>query len=167
MFKQNNGQIPNSTYGQIKPIPRNKTGGWYNEEAHNQQFSQESNKGPTYKFVGQTSSSNKFHDQNPVVEDNSSYTKYYQICVHKNPVTGKYHIRRCILNSRNEIVDAKEYQINKKQYDNILNKHASHEYKLYSTFNLNNIELPSAHDVLLSKSDILNSSYDYYGFAPF
>lgn len=118
----------------------------------------------SYKFIGQTSNSNKYFDKSP---DDSNLTKYYQVCVFKNPTSGKYHVRRCVINSSNEFVNVREFELNEKRYKKLLDTHGKHEYKLYPAYDLNAINLPSSSDVTLSKSDILNKFYDYSGFAPF
>ena len=78
--------------------------------------------------------------------------KYYQLSIFPN--NNKYHIRRFTINELDDIVDIKEQLISKKQYDNFISTHKTHEYKLYSTYDLTSIQGPSLGDIHTAKSPL-------------
>ena len=112
----------------------------------------------TFKFV------KTFDDPIP---ENTQQLSFIQIGSFPNPKTNLYHVRRFIVNQNNEIVGIKEYFLNKKRYDKLLRHKKRNQYKLYALYNLNVVNYPCASDILLLKSDILGSDYNYSGFAPF
>lgn len=112
----------------------------------------------TYKFV------NNFDKLDQPIETQLSFI---QIASFPNPKTKLYHIRRFIIDQNNEFAGIKEYFLNKRKYDKLLQRKKGNQYKLYSVYNLNIINYPCMSDILMLKSDILGSNYDYYGFAPF
>jgi hypothetical protein len=92
---------------------------------------------------------------------------FYQICYFSNPNTGKYHIRKFVINSDYIIKKVKNYKITKSIYNKLLHKKRDHEYKMYSTYDLDNVKWINPSDILISKSEILGNDYSYSGFAPF
>lgn len=92
---------------------------------------------------------------------------FYQICTFGNPQTGKYEMRKYAINEKDEFVDIKEYNLTKKQYKKFISTRKQHEYKAYPAYSLIHVNHASMGDVLMAKSDILATSFDYYGFAPF
>lgn len=111
----------------------------------------------TYKFV------NNFNEH----FQNDNLISFYQISSFANPKNGKYHLRRFIINNDNQFVNIKEYQLEKKYFDKFIRKKKSNEYRMYSVYDLSNVNYPSLSDVLLLKSDTLKNNYNYYGYAPF
>jgi hypothetical protein len=97
----------------------------------------------------------------------SSITIFYQVCAFKNPGTGKYHLRKFIINQRNEFVSAKIYKLDRKKYKTFLNTKKNNEYKCYSVYDLTNISYPSVSDILVAQSHLLTTDNDYSGFAKF
>lgn len=114
---------------------------------------------PVYKF--DTSKENNF-----LYNPNKKITRFYQICIFKNKKSDKYHIRRYIIDENNNLFDIKENKLNDKQYSKLFTLRKPHEYKLYSTYTLEDIEHVNVSDILLANSDILSNNYDYSGFAP-
>jgi hypothetical protein len=112
----------------------------------------------TYKFV-------KTFDE-PIEQDNTQLS-FIQVASFPNPKTNLYHVRRFIVNQNNEIIGIKEYFLSKKRYDRLLQRKKRNQYKLYSVYNLNVVNYPCASDILMLKSNILGSDYNYSGFAPF
>ena len=111
-----------------------------------------------YKFV------NSFDEPEPCNEPNISL---YQIAAFADPKTNLYHARRFTINYNNEFVSVKNHYINKRMYRKLLKVKKNNEYKLFSVYDLENVGYPSLSDILLLKSDILSTNYDYYGYAPF
>ena len=112
----------------------------------------------TYKFV------NNFDN---TVQQEEQQLSFLQIASFPNPKTKLYHVRRFIIDGKNEFAGIKEYFLSKRRYDKLLQRKKKNQYKLYSVYNLNIINYPCMSDILMLKSDILGSNYDYYGFAPF
>ncbi len=113
-----------------------------------------------YTFI---SPSEKSDDQ--VASDNINF--YYQICTFPGPQTNKFHMRKFVINSKNEFIAINDYHLNKKQCKKFFAIKKPHEYKCYSVYSLDEVNYPNLSEVLTSKSDILSNSYDYTGFAPF
>lgn len=110
-----------------------------------------------YKFV------NSFDEDKPCQEQNISY---YQIASFADLKTKLYHARKFTINGNNEFVSVRDYYINKRTYEKLLRQKKNNEYKLYAVYDLNHIAYPTMPDILLLKSDILGTNYDYYGYAP-
>jgi len=94
-------------------------------------------------------------------------SKFYQICSFQNPETNKYHVRKFIINDKNEFTSVKEYKLSKSQYKKLLEIKKTNEYKCFSTYDLKNISYPNSSDILTLKSNMITNNHDYYGFAPF
>lgn len=92
---------------------------------------------------------------------------YYQICTFPNPSTSKFHMRKFVINDKNEFIAINDYHLNKKQAKKFFSMKKPHEYKCYSVYSLEDVNYPHLSEVLTSKSDILSNNYDYSGFAPF
>ena len=93
--------------------------------------------------------------------------KYYQLCSFKNPWTQKYHIRRFIMNSKNEFTNIQELYINSKQYQRFVKTHKPNEYKMFGVYDLNQVAYPSLGDIAIIQSPILENDNGYGGFAKF
>lgn len=93
--------------------------------------------------------------------------KFYQICMFKNPETKKYHIRRCIINEKCDLVSVDERTFNEKQFKNFFKSHRDNEFKTYSTYDISLINLPNPGDILQAQSPLLNNDYSYTGFASY
>jgi len=114
-----------------------------------------------YQFI----SPKKEDPYKPIYDDNIYV--FYQMCTFLNPKTKTYNVRRFIINSKNEFVNMKEYNITKKQYKKFIMTTKKHKYKCYSTYSLKYIDYPNMGDILTAKSNILSKNYDYTGFSPF
>lgn len=93
--------------------------------------------------------------------------KMYQICGFKNPKTGKFEVREIIINGNNEIETYNTYKVNEKTQRKLLRALRDNKYRLYSTYTLAYIEMPTLNDISLARSDMLNNDSDYTGFAKF
>lgn len=100
-------------------------------------------------------------------EESADFSFFYQICTFPDPYTKKFHMRKFIINHRNEFANVKEFNLSKKQCKKFFAIKKQHEYKCYPVYSLENINYPNLGEILGSKSDILNNEYDYTGFAPF
>jgi len=112
----------------------------------------------SYKFVSSFENNDK---------EDKTVSYYYQICTFVNPKHGKYEVKKFIINSKNEFNDIKKYLLNEQQLNNLINNTKKHKYKLFSVYNVDNINHPTLADILQSNSNILSTSYNYSGFAPF
>ena len=92
---------------------------------------------------------------------------FYQIASFLDPKTGKYHVRRFVINNNNEFLNIRDHYLNKNQYYKLFKRKKPNEYKVYSVYNLNSINYPVLGDILAAKSSILSTSSDYYGASPF
>ncbi len=93
--------------------------------------------------------------------------KYYQLCSFKNPYNGKFHIRRFIMNEKNEFISIEENYIDSKKYERFVRSHRLNEYKLHNTYDLNHVAYPSMGEITIIQSPILETVSDYSGFAKF
>jgi hypothetical protein len=113
-----------------------------------------------YKFV--TPSSQSIYDDIPL--DN---IKFYQICAFPNPKIGKFEIREVLIDGNNEIKSYRILNINEKTQRKLLRALRDNKYRLYSTFTMAQIEMPSFNDISLARSGMLNNDNNYSGFAEF
>lgn len=112
----------------------------------------------TYKFV-------KSFDPEP--DPNDTITLFFQIATFPNPENKTYHVRRFMINAKDEFKSVKDYFLTQKQYQKFVQKRKPNEYKLYSVYNLKMVKYPTLADVLGVKSSMLASNVNYYGEAPF
>jgi len=113
-----------------------------------------------YTFVTPPSSS--------IYADNVlSPIKFYQLCGFPNPRTNKYEIREVNINGMNEIEQYKILHVNHDTYQKIIRALRDNKYRLYTTYNLDHIELPTCNDITLARSVMLNRDENYSGFATF
>jgi len=110
----------------------------------------------TYKFVD---------NFDPSEEEITS--NFLQIAEFMHPKTKHHHVRKFTINQSNEVINMKDYYLNKSKYERLLKKKKPNEYKLYSVYSLNDVNHPNASHILAMKSSILQTNHDYYGFAPF
>lgn len=112
----------------------------------------------TYKFV------KTFEEE---VDPNAFITLYFQVATFQNPKNMTYHVRRFMINDKNEFKSVKDYYLTKKQYERFLQKRKPNEYKIYSVYDLDMIKRPTLADILTTKSSMLSTDVNYYGAAPF
>ncbi len=92
---------------------------------------------------------------------------YYQICIFANPRTKRHHVRKFILNRKNEFESIKDYFISERRYKKLLQIKNVNEYKCFSTYNLQGIEYPTLSDISMARSDMIAQDHGYYGYAKF
>lgn len=93
--------------------------------------------------------------------------KFYQICGFPNPKTRKFEIREVLIDGDNNIKTYRKINVDETVHKKLLNALRDNKYRLYSTFNLDNIDLPSCNDITLARSDMINMDNDYTGYAKF
>jgi len=82
---------------------------------------------------------------------------FYQICIFPRPDNKLCSVRKIIYNEKYEIIDIKNKDYTKKKINNFTDKTKSHRYKLYSTYDIDLIDLPGPEQVLNANSDLLNN----------
>ena len=100
-------------------------------------------------------------------EQEEHLSSFYQIASFSHPKTGKYHVRRFVINNNNEFLNVRDHNLDKKQYYKLLKRKKPNEYKMYSVYNLNSVNYPVLGDILAAKSSMLATNCDYYGAAPY
>lgn len=81
---------------------------------------------------------------------------YYQICYFPNPaIDNLYGVRRIKINEYHEIINLKEKYYEKKKVDKFTKKLPINKYKVYSTYILENIELPNSDQIVIANSELL------------
>jgi hypothetical protein len=90
---------------------------------------------------------------------------YHQICSYPNPKTHMYCVRTLKINGNNEIIQRTEKCYNKRMIEKYLKSSRGNDYKLYSTYDLNSINLPSCGELLIARSELLTHDYEYTGYA--
>ncbi len=113
----------------------------------------------------------KFYNKSP--QDDMIYNppenkfKYYQLCSFRNPWNNKHHIRRFVMNSKNEFISIDENYIESRQFKRFVKSHKLNEYKLFNTYDLNHVSYPSMGEITIIQSPILEVNSDYTGYAKF
>lgn len=126
-----------------------------------------------YNSTYQRKNNVKYHFGGPSEEtpspdlDASNLSFFYQICAFPHPKTGKYQMRKFVVNSKNEFINIQDYYLNKNQCRKFFATKRDHEYRSYPTYSLSDVTRPHMSEILMSKSQIMNNNYDYTGFAPF
>ena len=110
-----------------------------------------------YKFVS------NFDDD---TTNNEPNVYFYQIASFADLKTKRYHCRRFTINYNNEFVNIKDRYISNRVLDKFLKIKKNNQYKLFPVYDLNYVDHPANTDILLLKSDLLATNYDYYGYAP-
>lgn len=114
------------------------------------------------KYVFITPSNTSLYNDTPLDE-----IKIYQICGFPNPKTKLFEIREVLVNGENEVKAFRNLNVTKSVQRKLLKNLRDNKYRLYSTYTLAYIELPSCNDISLSRSGMINNDSDYSGYAPF
>jgi len=112
----------------------------------------------TYKFV-------KNFDPEP--DPNDTITLFFQIATFPRPEDKKFHVRRFMVNSKDEFNSVKDYFLTNKQYQKFMQKRKPNEYKTFAVYNLKMVKYPTLGDILAAKSNMISIDPGYYGSAPF
>lgn len=101
-----------------------------------------------YEFInGKDENINMFETLTPI--------KYYQISGYPNPKTNYREIKIFDINEYNQITNVETKQLDKKTYKQILRRIQPQKYKVFATYDLDNIKYPSIYDIMLSRSSLL------------
>lgn len=81
--------------------------------------------------------------------------KYYQITMFKNPQTKSRMIRIFDIDEDNNIKNINIKSLNSETYHQILKRMQPQKYKVYPTYNFDEVKPPSLYDISLSRSSLL------------
>lgn len=110
------------------------------------------------------------HHKTPSMYDHDTILKplkYYQICAFPNPKTQHYEVREVYVNEYDEITKYATIHISYNDYQRLLRALRDNKYRIYATYTLSYINLPTCADVTLARSEMLNIDNSYSGFAQF
>lgn len=120
-----------------------------------------------HKFVSSFTSDLDLSQYQGYDVDNGNVIRFYQVATFANPNTGLYHVRRFLVNGKNEFDDIKDHYLDKRRYRKFLQIRKKHHYKQYNVQDLDVAGLPTLSDILMAKSTMLDTNAAYSGFAPF
>lgn len=129
---------------------------------NNQDFIATKKKRTKYTFIGNQGVADVREPK-----DDGTTKEFFQLCTFVDPTTNRYHMRKFIINGKNEFSSIKDYRLKKKECKKFVQIRKPHEYKTYSQYDLNNVAPPNMQEVCTAKSNILGNDYDYTGYAPF
>jgi hypothetical protein len=112
----------------------------------------------SYKFIPNTGNQYSNDDYDP------GYIDFFQVSLFMNKKK-KYHLKRFTLDSNNRFRSIKEYYLSTEQMDKFYKLKNQNSYKVFSTYNLNDISYPTSGDICLARSPILSQNTTYDGFA--
>jgi hypothetical protein len=115
------------------------------------------------KYVFVSESDHNIYSYNPQPK---TYN-YYQVCMFANPKTGKYSIRKFVIDENEKFVNITETCYNAAQFKHFFTTVRENEIKRFAAWNFKEIPYPKVGDILLSQSDLLNNSCQTYGYANF
>lgn len=107
-------------------------------------------------------------DHNSLINSNMKFLPviYYQVAMFKNN-SNKYNLRKFIIDDENRIVDVQSYWMNKYNVKKLINDRKVNLYKIFPVYNLNCVPYPSAADLATARSNLINNTPNYTGYAPF
>jgi len=120
-----------------------------------------------HKFVARFNDDDDLQKYQGYNVDDNTIIKFYQLGSFQHPINKMYHLRRYIINGKNEFINIKDYQLDKRQFKKFTTIRKNNEYKLYPVYDLDMAGVPTYGDILLAKSKILSNDSNYSGFAPF
>lgn len=91
--------------------------------------------------------------------------KFYQICTFIHPKKQKYEVRIVKIDGNNEIESSEVIDVPKKTYKYLIRTLRENLYKVYATFSLDYVDLPSCNDIYVARSPMINIDSAYSGFA--
>lgn len=96
----------------------------------------------------------------------SKISKFYQFCYFPDPKSKKYYVRMILTDeNNNQKIFVKLCETAER--NKLMESCKDNEYKLYNTWNFDQVDLPSKGEVQISQSDIFSHNTDYSGYAPF
>ena len=107
-----------------------------------------------FKPNNNSNDSNNFNDFKPKKQLNT----FYQICQFKSKFTKKYQTRKIIFNELGNILKIYEKEYDYQKINDFLKHHRQNKYKMYPSYDITNIDLPSTADIICCQSDLLNGN---------
>lgn len=92
---------------------------------------------------------------------------YYQICQLKNPLNGKYFVRKLYYDTTGNMLKLFEKEYEKNLLNEFLMNIKDNKYQMYPTYDLKLIKYPDFADILKASSNLLNNDNTYSGYANF
>lgn len=92
----------------------------------------------------------------PSLDKSNNIVEFFQIAQFKSPCTNKHHVRRYIINEDSNTLNLMEYHVSDSVYTKLIHELPIHKYRVYDTLNLYDIESPSASDIIISESELMN-----------
>ena len=99
-----------------------------------------------YKFIPQ--------QEELVFQEDACIYNFYQVTMFPDPDNGKYHIRKYVFDQDGNYLSITKILLSKRNYKKFFKVKKTNVYKLFPTFNLDNISDPQDSDLLLAKSNI-------------
>lgn len=87
---------------------------------------------------------------------------YYQICQFKNPFTKLYETRKIIFNQNGDILQMFERSYKLDDLEKFMKSHKTNKYKMFPTKEMSEVALPAVHDMLETRSELLNNNSKKY-----
>lgn len=144
-FNNNNGYLLSSSNIQGPKRRRNRN--------NNNDFIKTKKKRVRYEFVS----------RKDVEEQNNNYagqmTDYYQICAFRNPKNDKFHMRKFVLDEKDNIMSVREYYLSERKCKQFFKTKNEHQYRCYPSYDLDNVNYPVMGDILAAKSPLLANNY--------
>uniref|UniRef100_A0A6C0ADI3 Uncharacterized protein n=1 Tax=viral metagenome TaxID=1070528 RepID=A0A6C0ADI3_9ZZZZ len=92
--------------------------------------------------------------------------RFYQIATYKNN-NNLYHVRRITFDGNNSITEVKNAFFKKYKLEEFIESKRDNLYNTYPVYSLDTIPYPTASDISLARSDILQYDHDYTGYSPY
>lgn len=105
------------------------------------------------RFISNEQRNNDLTDDD--YQPNRKLYKFYQICMFKNPNTYKYSVRTIYFNGNQDLIECVDNEYTTRQCNSLISSLKTHEYKTYSTYDLDLIDFPNSDDFLKVQSDLL------------
>lgn len=115
-----------------------------------------------YTFV----TSNRNFDNEIFLADKTTY--YYQVCTYPDTKTGRFHMRRFLMDGDNFIKDLKYFYLTKDQLTLFYTKKRPNIYKTYPMNNFDTISAPTDEELDMARSELFTMDVDntnYYNLA--
>jgi len=104
-----------------------------------------------YEFVNYVNHKDDYEIQKETLQP----IKYYQITMFKNPHTKYRMIRIFDIDENNNFNNIKVQNITSETYRQILKRMQPQKYKVFPTYNFDEVNPPSLYDISLSRSSLL------------
>lgn len=100
-----------------------------------------------------------------VMESVGDICMYYQIASFPNPKTNRYHVRKFVIGENNVFNSIKDYYLQNKTCNRLLETKNPNQYKIYSVYDLKGIQYPNMNDIIIARSSLTTNKTNFTGFA--